>query len=380
MRVWHCSTLNFLVIPDPDPGSRREWLSVLLERRFCPRQDSRESLIETPPAPGSRIGVRDDERGRIARLPKYRKGKAMKAATIVSLPPTGPQPAEHVLVGVSGGMDSIVLLHALHALGYPLQAAHVNYGLRGQDSDGDEALVRTVCEQWGIPLEVLNAGEPAPVGASVQDWARQLRYSFFEDVAQHAGIAYVAVAHHQDDQAETLLLRLIRGSGVEGLAAMPASRPIRQGSPIQLIRPFLNTPRSALKAYAEANSLAWRTDGSNADLRYATNPAPPLGEWTTGLVDDDGSVGPQPSIQVDEFGTLTVSYYDASNESLKLARRPLGEAWDVGLLTAGTGLATEGQVGLFSALFAEDSANLHVAYYEGLSDDLYYAYRATCEF
>lgn len=121
-------------------------------------------------------------------------------------------------------------------------------------------------------------------------------------------------------------------------------------------------------------------DTGNADLRYATNPAPPLGEWTTGLVDDDGSVGLQPSIQVDEFGTLTVSYYDASNESLKLARRPLGEAWDVGLLTAGTGLATEGQVGLFSALLAEDSANLHVAYYEGLSDDLYYAYRATCEF
>ena len=116
----------------------------------------------------------------------------------------------------------------------------------------------------------------------------------------------------------------------------------------------------------------------NLDLRYATNPMPPLGDWTMESVDSEGDVGRRPSMEVDEFGTLTISYYDQTNEVLNLARKPLDGDWETGLLTDGTGLATEGLIGSFSALHAEDSANLHVAYYEGQSDDLYYGFLATC--
>jgi preprotein translocase subunit Sss1 len=119
-------------------------------------------------------------------------------------------------------------------------------------------------------------------------------------------------------------------------------------------------------------------DTHNQDLRYATNSTPPLGVWTTGLIDETGSVGSRPSLTMDEFGTLGVSYYDATNEVLKRARKPQDENWETMLLTAGTGLETEGFIGQFSALHAEDSANLHVAYYEGESRDLYYAFLATC--
>ncbi|MDX1546850.1 MAG: tRNA lysidine(34) synthetase TilS [Rhodothermales bacterium] len=170
-----------------------------------------------------------------------------------------------LLVGVSGGVDSVVLLHALRRLGSAGAACHVNYGLRGAASDEDEAFVRALCAEWGLPLHV--AARPlADAEGSVQEAARAARYAVFEEVARAEGIAAVAVGHHRDDQAETILMQLLRGAGPEGLTGMAPRRPLAPG--IALVRPLLGVRRAAVEAYARAQGLRWREDASNRSLRY----------------------------------------------------------------------------------------------------------------
>ena len=170
-----------------------------------------------------------------------------------------------VVVGVSGGVDSVTLLHVLVESGYRAVAAHVNYGLRGEDSDADEALVRDLCAEWGVPLHV----ERTTLGAgSVQAEARAVRYRFFGTVAAEVGAAAVATAHHRDDQAETLLLNLFRGSGPAGLAGIPVRRPLAPGSEVEVVRPLLGTTRAEIVAYARDHDLPWREDASNRGGSY----------------------------------------------------------------------------------------------------------------
>ncbi|MEM1043388.1 MAG: tRNA lysidine(34) synthetase TilS [Bacteroidota bacterium] len=172
-----------------------------------------------------------------------------------------------VVVGVSGGVDSVVLLHLLRAAGYEVTAAHVNYGLRGADADADEALVRTLCRQSDMPLKVHRAG----IEGSVQAAAREARYAFFGEVACQVGAAAVATAHHRDDQAETVLLNLFRGAGLVGLAGMPLRRPLVPDSEVEVIRPLLWAARAEIEAYARTHDLAWREDASNRSLAYRRN-------------------------------------------------------------------------------------------------------------
>jgi tRNA(Ile)-lysidine synthase len=185
-------------------------------------------------------------------------------------------PGQCVVVGISGGVDSIVLTHVLHRLGYDVVGAHVNYALRGEASDADEAFVR----QWmdhaspPLPLEVARCDPKAraeATGESLQEAARHQRYAFFAECAAAYDTGRLAVAHHRDDQAETLLLNLFRGSALEGLGAMAPRRPIEPGRPIQVVRPLLGESRAAITTYAETNHLAWRTDASNAGLQYDRN-------------------------------------------------------------------------------------------------------------
>jgi tRNA(Ile)-lysidine synthase len=169
-----------------------------------------------------------------------------------------------VLVGVSGGLDSTVLLHALtRRSGGQTFAAHVNYGLRGADSDADEAFVRLVCRQWGVPLAVHRV--PVAAERNRQAWARHVRYAYFRALARRHGIGHVAVAHHRDDQAETVLLALLHGAGPDALGGMRAVR--RIGS-ARLHRPLLALPRDELIRYAERNALSWREDASNTSEAY----------------------------------------------------------------------------------------------------------------
>ena len=171
-----------------------------------------------------------------------------------------------VLAAVSGGVDSISLLHWLHERGVRVAAGHLHHGLRGEAADGDEAFVKEFCLSRGIPFYV----EHADVGAlaardkiSTEEAGRKARYAFLERTAAEIGAARVATAHHADDNAETLLFQLVRGarSGLGGIA------PVRG----IYIRPFLEVTRAQIEAYAAANGLGHRLDSMNLDDAYARN-------------------------------------------------------------------------------------------------------------
>lgn len=175
---------------------------------------------------------------------------------------------ERVVVGVSGGVDSVVLLDVLQQLGYEVVVAHMNYALRTEAVDEAQG-VRAMCEAAGLSCFVSRPATQERAAAqqqSVQEAARHLRYDFFQAVAAEVGAAQVAVGHHRDDQAETLLLHLIRGTGLEGLAGMPPQR--RLGA-VTLVRPLLGCTRAEIVAYAAEKGLRWWEDASNADEKYA---------------------------------------------------------------------------------------------------------------
>ena len=175
---------------------------------------------------------------------------------------------EPVVIGLSGGVDSMVLASVLATLGMSVRAVHVNYRLRENASDEDEAFVRTWCGERGIDLVVRSFDGEWPSDASVQQAARDFRYAVFEEAALDIPCGKVAVGHHRDDQAETVLLNLFRGSGLEGLAGMPARREISPGSSVQVVRPLLTERRRDIAAYARAQGLAWREDASNTLSKY----------------------------------------------------------------------------------------------------------------
>ena len=180
-------------------------------------------------------------------------------------------PGARVVVALSGGIDSTACAHLLRRMDVDLVAAHVNHGLRDA-SEADATFVREWCaaQDPPIPLHVARR-DPREAGRSLQAVAREQRYAFFADVAQKAGADVVATGHHQDDQAETVLLNLIRGSGPEGLAGMAPSRPLGENTPVRLVRPLLKISRADIEAYAEAKGLPWREDRTNASTAYRRN-------------------------------------------------------------------------------------------------------------
>lgn len=177
----------------------------------------------------------------------------------------------HVLVGISGGVDSVVLLHLLKRLGYHTHAVHVNYQLRGEASDADEALLRAYCDALNVPLAVERVDTLGYVKThqkSLQEAARDIRYAFFERRASELGGKTIAVAHHLDDQVETVLLQLFRGSGPEGLQGMRPKRPLSPESDISVVRPLLSLRRSEILDYARREQLAWNEDETNESQKY----------------------------------------------------------------------------------------------------------------
>ena len=178
-------------------------------------------------------------------------------------------PAQRYWVAYSGGCDSTVLLHALAALRdqlpVELHALHVNHNLH-EAAPTWAAHCRAVCETLAIPLTEVNVDARAAKGESPEAAARAARYCIFTDVLK-AGDGLL-LAHHRDDQAETLLLQLLRGSGPRGLAAMPAHRPQGAG---WLGRPLLSFSRQELCRYAEAEKLQWIDDPSNFDTDFDRN-------------------------------------------------------------------------------------------------------------
>ncbi len=178
---------------------------------------------------------------------------------------------EGVVVGVSGGVDSVTLLHLLKGVGAVCRVVHVNYGLRGAESDGDADFVVRLCEHLALSCTVVQPPEgwsTRASGESLQELARNFRYQVFEDVAHEAGIAKVAVAHHLSDQVETILMRLVRGTGLRGLAGMRRRRPISENSSVELVRPLLFMARSEILQWASEHDIDYREDRSNNDARF----------------------------------------------------------------------------------------------------------------
>jgi len=148
--------------------------------------------------------------------------------------------------------------------------AHVHHGLRGSDADADLEFVRDLCAGWGVPFYCRYVDVKAEAhNASVEDTARRLRYQALAGIARDEGYTHVATAHTADDNAETLLLHLIRGSGLRGLTGIRPERPLAEG--VTLIRPLLDMTRREVEDYARWHNLTWRTDGSNSDTVYTRN-------------------------------------------------------------------------------------------------------------
>jgi tRNA(Ile)-lysidine synthase len=185
----------------------------------------------------------------------------------------GLEPASGLVVGVSGGADSVSLLVAVatlcrhpprspHAIAVEPVAAHVHHHLR-PEADEDAAFVEALCRRLGVPYHRRDVYPDRRAG-SLAGLARRLRYQALADVARSVGARHVAVAHHAADQLETMLAALCRGAGLRGLSAMRPSRPF--GGDLTLLRPLLSLPPAALRELCRAAGTGWREDPGNADL------------------------------------------------------------------------------------------------------------------
>ena len=173
----------------------------------------------------------------------------------------------NVVVGVSGGADSVALLRVFHQLNISCTVAHLNHGLRGAESDADEQFVRALADELKFPM----AGKTVDVqhlaersGDSIEMLARKARHDFFAKFKN----AVIALAHHADDQVETFILKLARGAGTDGLSGMALFQQIDE---LRIIRPMLEIPRSEILAWLKENNFQWREDASNSDEKYLRN-------------------------------------------------------------------------------------------------------------
>lgn len=173
-----------------------------------------------------------------------------------------------VLCAVSGGVDSMYLLHRMAELGaqrgFTVGCAHFNHGLRGVESDRDEAFVRAQCEKLGVPFYAGRGDVTSVRGMGTEAAARELRYAFLTHCADEHGYDWIATAHTADDNAETLLLNLARGCGLRGLTGIQPQRG-------KLLRPMLDTTRAQAEAYLTARAIPHVEDSTNAADTYARN-------------------------------------------------------------------------------------------------------------
>lgn len=176
-----------------------------------------------------------------------------------------------LLLALSGGADSVALLHMLltlqERLHLHIEAAHMEHGIRGEESLRDMEFVKKLCADCNVPVHTLRTDVPGyckRTGKNLEQAARELRYAFLEKTRAQRGLDRIVLAHHADDQAETVLLHLIRGSALQGLCGMRAENG-------RLLRPLLSVPRVRILAYLRESGLTWREDATNADTEYSRN-------------------------------------------------------------------------------------------------------------
>jgi tRNA(Ile)-lysidine synthase len=174
---------------------------------------------------------------------------------------------DKLLLTVSGGIDSMAMLHLFQQCNFFISVAHVNFQLRGSDSEGDEQFVKDTCQKNNIPFfskKMETQAYADKTGLSIQMTARALRYQWFDELASEQPFDYIVTAHHANDSLETVLLNLVRGSGLEGWDGIA----VKNG---KVIRPLLFASREAIEQYAKENNIAWREDRSNASDDYQRN-------------------------------------------------------------------------------------------------------------
>lgn len=176
---------------------------------------------------------------------------------------------DRIVVGLSGGADSVCLLSVLNSLkaeyGFSLVAAHINHGIRGAEAQRDEESCKRLCESLNVPLEILHADIPTlskQQGIGEEECGRIVRYDFFRSLAGKRG--KIATAHNLNDNAETLLLNLVRGAGSKGACGIP---PVRDN----IIRPLIETDRESIEKYCKENNLQYVTDSTNLECEYSRN-------------------------------------------------------------------------------------------------------------
>lgn len=177
------------------------------------------------------------------------------------------QPGERILVGVSGGVDSVVLLNILLKSGYECIVAHCNFHLRGSESDRDEKFVEKLAKEYGVMFKKTDfntTGYARKNKISIEMAARELRYEWFNRVAKEIHSGSIAVAHHADDSIETFFLNLVRGTGLKGLTGIDA----KNGN---IVRPLLTCTRQEIEKYAKINNLQYVFDSTNASNDYSRN-------------------------------------------------------------------------------------------------------------
>lgn len=177
------------------------------------------------------------------------------------------RPCDTLLVALSGGADSVALLRALLRLGYKCAAAHCNFHLRGEESDRDEEFCRTLCKGLDVELHVIHFDTVEYArehGVSIEMAAREMRYTWFEELCEEYGYTHVTVAHHRDDSVETLLLNLIRGTGIAGLTGI---RPVNG----RVVRPLLSVSRAEIVQYLKALGQTYVIDSTNLQDEYVRN-------------------------------------------------------------------------------------------------------------
>lgn len=172
-----------------------------------------------------------------------------------------------LLLAVSGGIDSVVMTHVLHQLGYDIALAHVNFQLRGAESQADEDFVKSLAQQWNLPVfiqQVDTEDYAQKHKLSIQMAARDLRYQWFDSLLKKEHFDYLLTAHHLDDSLETFFINLNRKTGLDGLTGIPKVNG-------HIIRPLLPFSREEILQYASEHDLQWREDSSNATTKYERN-------------------------------------------------------------------------------------------------------------
>lgn len=211
-------------------------------------------------------------------------GRDMGGLTPTVFPPEGFRSPEQLsglpcftplLIGFSGGVDSSVLLFLIARYakmhGAPLRLVHVHHGIRGEEADRDADFAQKTADAYGLPLSLIYKDVPASAkfhGESLETAARRERYEAFSDVMREFGIPILLTAHNADDQLETVLFRLLRGSGLSGLCGIPPVRPLSYG---KVVRPLLSVSKEAIEAFAATHEIPFVYDSTNDDVTYTRN-------------------------------------------------------------------------------------------------------------